>query len=81
MGSGGLAVDAMAVGCLGAERRVERFFALHFIFALLEPLKLPGKIKYVGSQKYLFSLDLGQKYNYFVWTNRLSAEFRETSKY
>jgi hypothetical protein len=23
---------------------------------------------------------LGQKYNYFVWTNRLSAEFRETSK-
>jgi hypothetical protein len=23
---------------------------------------------------------LGQKYNYFVWTNRLSAEHRETSK-
>ena len=29
MGSGGLAVDAMTVGCLGVERRVERFFALH----------------------------------------------------
>ena len=26
MGSGGLAVDAMAIGCLGVERRVERFF-------------------------------------------------------
>ncbi len=32
MGSGGSAVDAMAVGCLGAESRVERFFALHSIF-------------------------------------------------
>ena len=35
MGSGGLAVDAMAIGCLGVERRVERFFPylaiLHFI--------------------------------------------------
>ena len=32
MGSGGLAVDAMVVGCLGAARRVERFFrtSLHF---------------------------------------------------
>ena len=29
MGSGGLAVDAMAVGSLGVERRVERSFALH----------------------------------------------------
>ena len=28
-----------------------------------------------------FSLDLGQIYNYFVWTNWLSTEFRETSKY
>ena len=27
MGSGGLAVDAMAIGCLGVERRVERFFS------------------------------------------------------
>jgi len=26
MGSGGLAVDAMAIGCLGVERRGERFF-------------------------------------------------------
>ncbi len=32
MGSGGLAVDAMAVGSLGVERRVERLFALHSIF-------------------------------------------------
>ena len=31
MGLGGLAVDVMVVGCLGAERRVERFFALHSI--------------------------------------------------
>ena len=32
MGSGGLAVDAMAIGCLGVERRVERFFFIlsHF---------------------------------------------------
>ncbi len=27
MGAGGLAVDAMAIGCLGVERRVERFFS------------------------------------------------------
>jgi hypothetical protein len=27
MGSGGLAVDAMTIGCLGVERRVERFFS------------------------------------------------------
>ena len=27
MGSGGLAVDAMAIGCLGVERREERFFS------------------------------------------------------
>ena len=27
MGSGGLAVDAMAIGCLGVERRVELFFS------------------------------------------------------
>ena len=26
MGSGGLVVDAMAIGCLGVERRVEQFF-------------------------------------------------------
>jgi hypothetical protein len=31
MGSGGLAVDAMAIGCLGVDRRGERFFVLsHF---------------------------------------------------
>jgi hypothetical protein len=31
MGSGGLAVDAMAIGCLGMDRRGERFFILsHF---------------------------------------------------
>ena len=31
MGSGGLAVDAMAIGCLGVERCGERFFVLsHF---------------------------------------------------
>jgi hypothetical protein len=27
MGSGGLAVDAMAIGCLGVDRRVELFFS------------------------------------------------------
>jgi hypothetical protein len=32
MGSGGLAVDAMAIGCLGVERRVERFFSYSAIF-------------------------------------------------
>jgi hypothetical protein len=36
MGAGGLAVDAMAVGCLGVERRGRRFFALsHFSTTLL----------------------------------------------
>ena len=31
MGAGGLAVDAMVIGCLGVERRVERLFVLsHF---------------------------------------------------
>ena len=33
MGSGGLAVDAMAIGCLGVERRVERFFSYLAIFS------------------------------------------------
>ena len=32
MGAGGLAVDAMAIGCLGVERRVERFFSYLAIF-------------------------------------------------
>ena len=27
MGSGGSAVDAMVIGCLGVERRAERFFS------------------------------------------------------
>jgi hypothetical protein len=32
MGSGYLAVDAMVIGCLGVERRMERFFILsHFL--------------------------------------------------
>jgi hypothetical protein len=32
MGSGGLAVDAMAIACLGVDRRGERFFVLsHFL--------------------------------------------------
>ncbi len=32
MGLGGLVVDAMAIGCLGVERRVERFFSYLAIF-------------------------------------------------
>ena len=35
MGSGGLAVDAMAIGCLGVERRVERFFS--YLAILFQP--------------------------------------------
>jgi len=35
MGSGGLAVDAMAIGCLGVERRGERFFGFFFPKKLL----------------------------------------------
>ena len=32
MGSGGLAVDSMAIGCRGVDRRGERFFVLsHFL--------------------------------------------------
>ena len=34
MGSGGSAVDAMAIGCLGVERRVELFFSYLAIFCL-----------------------------------------------
>ena len=32
MGSGGLVVDAMAIGCLGVDRRVEQFFPYLAIF-------------------------------------------------
>ena len=32
MGSGDLAVDAMAIGCLGVDRRVELFFSYLAIF-------------------------------------------------
>ena len=35
MGSGGSAVDAMVIGCLGAERRAERFFSYLAIFTRL----------------------------------------------
>jgi len=35
MGSGGLAVDAMAIGCVGVERRGERFFVLSHFSSLL----------------------------------------------
>ena len=34
MGSGGLAVDAMAIGCLGVDRRVELFFSYLAIFSI-----------------------------------------------
>jgi len=36
MGSGGLAVDAMAIGCLGMECRVERFFVLSHHFRAIK---------------------------------------------
>ncbi len=39
MGAGGLAVDAMAIGCLGVERRVERFFSYLAIFRLENRLR------------------------------------------
>ena len=35
MASGGLAVDAMAIGCLGVERRVEQFFPYLAILVIL----------------------------------------------
>ena len=42
MGSGGLAVDAMAIGCLGVERRVERFFSyLAICCSLAQTLAMP----------------------------------------
>jgi hypothetical protein len=35
MGAGGLAVDAMSIGCLGVDRRVEQSFILsHFFIEL-----------------------------------------------
>jgi hypothetical protein len=36
MGSGGSAVDAMVIGCLGVERRAERFLSYLAIFAILQ---------------------------------------------
>ena len=38
MGSGGLAVDAMAIGCRGVDHRGERFFVLsHHDFRVFHP--------------------------------------------
>jgi hypothetical protein len=52
MGSGGSAVDAMVIGCLGVERRAERFFSYLAIFSNLAqgPQKYRG-----GSLKILLS--------------------------
>jgi hypothetical protein len=36
MGSGGLAVDAMAIGCLGVDRRCKRFFVLSLFSELAD---------------------------------------------
>jgi hypothetical protein len=53
MGSGVLAVDAMATGCLGAERRGERFFVLsHFwttLFCIWQPCTLDSGNKIAAS--------------------------------
>ncbi len=38
MGTGGLAVDAMSIGCLGVDRRVERFFSYLTICYCVPPL-------------------------------------------
>ena len=45
LGSGGLAVDALAIGCLGVERRGERFFVL----SLLGPAATWGGVGGGGS--------------------------------
>ena len=37
MGSGGSVVDAMVIGCLGVDRRVERFFSYSAIFHMTPP--------------------------------------------
>jgi hypothetical protein len=37
MGSGGSAVDAMVIGCLGVERRAERFFSYLAILKGISP--------------------------------------------
>jgi len=36
MGSGGSAVDAMVIGCLGVERRAERFLSYLAIFVVFQ---------------------------------------------
>jgi hypothetical protein len=38
MGSGGSAVDAMVIGCLGVERRAERFLSYLAIFSHQGPM-------------------------------------------
>jgi hypothetical protein len=43
MGLGGLAVEAMAIGCLGVDRRGERFFVLsHSLSQMTTPLVTDG---------------------------------------
>ena len=42
MGSGGLAVDAMSIGCLGVDRRVERFFSYLAIFVFFRSVSSTG---------------------------------------
>ena len=47
MGSGGLTVDDMSIGCLGVDRRVERFFVLSHFF----PASLPEAGLFVPARK------------------------------
>ena len=76
MGSGGLAVDAMAIGCLGVERRVERFFSYLAIF-LVTPYRC------VCQSDYQFQVCSGDKknksvpynYNYNLRSTGLRARF------
>jgi hypothetical protein len=49
MGSGGSAVDVMVIGCLGVERRAERFFSYLAIFAFFSlSLRVCGDLKTVS---------------------------------
>jgi len=54
MGSGGSAVDAMVIGCLGVDRRAERSFSYLAIFALLPSQERHRPV--VKRSKIMFSL-------------------------
>ena len=73
MGSGGLAVDAMAIGCLGVERRVERFFSY---LAILKPGlvgPVPGPLGTAISQYHTQRVFAGAQCDFIIMIIKVSV--------